>query len=206
MFNEVLVGAQTNVSDGTVAKARAGRQGDQIISELHGRYYEQTYRNNMFFAATQALVTTTVGLATTYTGLVLSNPVTSPVNLVLNKASMMQSVIQATQVEAYAIATGFNAATNVTHTTPVAPRACLIGSGKTPNGLADVSATLPTAPFYTMFVTNTGTIAADSTGLQVVDLEGSIVLLPGAYALWVTPAQASVAGMWFSFGWEEVPV
>ena len=206
MFNEVLVGAQTNMSDGLVAKARAGRQGDQIISELHGRYYEQTYRNNMFFGATQALVTTTVGLATTYTGLVLSNPINAAVNLVLNKASMMQSVIQATQVEAFAIATGFNAATNVTHSSAVTPRSCLIGSGKTPVGLTDVSATLPTAPFYSIFVTNTGTIAADSTGLQVVDLEGSIILIPGAYALWVTPAQASVAGMWFSFQWEEVPI
>lgn len=205
MFNEVLVGAQTNISDGVVAKARGGRQGDQIISELHGRYYEQTYRGNMFFGATQALVTTTVGLATTYTGLVLSNPINSPVNLVLNKASMMQSVLQGTQVEAFAIATGFNAATNVTHTSAVTPRSCLIGSGKTPVGLTDVSATLPTAPFYTTFVTNTGTATADSTGLQVVDLEGSIALLPGAYALWVTPAQASVAGMWFSFQWEEVP-
>ncbi len=124
----------------------------------------------------------------------------------LNKASMMQSVIQATQVEAFAIATGFNGATNVTHTSAVTPRSCLIGSGKTPVGLTDVSATLPTAPFYTTFVTNTGTIAADSTGLQVVDLEGSIILIPGAYALWVTPAQASVAGMWFSFQWEEVPI
>lgn len=205
MLAEIVTGIQ-NLGDGIASKWRGGKQGDGLVSELHGRYYEQTYRNNMFFAATQALVTTTVGLNTTYTGLCLSNPIASAVNLVLNKASLMQSVIQATQVEAFAIATGFNAATNVTHTTPVTPRACLIGSGKTPSGLADVSATLPTAPFYTMFVTNTGTIAADSTGLQVVDIEGSIILIPGAYALWVTPAQASVAGMWFSFQWEEVPL
>ena len=155
--------------------------------------------------STQALVTTTVGLATTYTGLVLSNPITSSVNLVLNKCSMMQSVIQSTQVEAYAIATGYNATTNVTHTTPVAPRSCFVGASASGIGVADVSATLPTAPFYHCFVTNTGTATADSTGIQVVDFEGSLILPPGAYALWVTPAQASVAGMWFSFQWEEVP-
>lgn len=205
MFNEVLVGAQNQSSDGVFTKARAGKQGEQIVSELHGRYYEQTYRGKMFYAATAALVTTTVGLNTTYTGLVLSNPITSTVNLALNKASLMQSVLQSTQVEAFAIATGYNGTTNVTHTTPVAPKSNLIGSGLTPVGLADVSATLPTAPLYTMFVTNTGTATADSTGLQVVDIEGSIILIPGAYALWVTPAQASVAGMWFSFQWEEVP-
>lgn len=205
MFAELLSGA-TQVSDTTKIPARAGRQGDLIVSELQGRYYEQTFRNNRFYAATTALVTTTVGLNTTYTGLVLSNPITSVVNLALDKASMMQSVLQSTQVEAYAIATGFNSATNVTHTTPVAPKSCLIGSGKTPVALADVSATLPTAPLYTMFVTNTGTATADSTGIQVVDFEGSIILPPGGYALWVTPAQASVAGMWFSFQWTEIPV
>jgi hypothetical protein len=36
MFNEVLVGTQNQVSDGLVTKARGGRQGDQIVSELHG--------------------------------------------------------------------------------------------------------------------------------------------------------------------------
>ncbi|SRR6266851_7338004 len=205
MLLKTVPGVQNN-QDTTPGFWRGGKQGEGLVSELHARYYEQTYRGNVYFAATAALVTTTVGLATTYTGLVLSNPITSIVNLVLNKASMMQSVIQATQVEAFAIATGNNAATNVTHTTPVTPRSCLVGSGKTPVALADVSATLPTAPFYTMFVTNTGTIAADSTGIQVVDIEGSIILQPGAYALWVTPAQASVAGMWFAFQWEEVPI
>lgn len=205
MLNQLQVGAQ-NSSDGVNVIARAGKQGDAIVSELHGRYYEGTYRGKRFHVATQALVTTTVGLATTYTGLVLCNPITSPVNLVLDKASMMQSVIQATQVEAFAIATGYNVATNVTHTTPVAVRSSMVGQTANGYGVADVSATLPTAPFYDFFVTNTGAATADSTGIQVVDFEGSLILPPGAYALWVTPAQASVAGMWFGFSWEEVPV
>lgn len=204
MFAEILTGVQQN-ADSTKIYMRGGKQGDGIVSELQPRYYEQTYRNNRFYAATTALVTTTVGLNTTYTGLVLSNAPSSVVNLVLDKASMMQSVLQSTQVEAFAIATGFST-TAVTHTTPVAPKSCLIGSGKTPTGLADVSATLPAAPLYTMFITNTGTATADSTGIQVVDFEGSIILPPGGYALWVTPAQASVAGMWFSFQWTEIPV
>lgn len=202
-----LVGpGQTNTADGVQsAYDRIGRQNDMIVSELHGAYYEQTYRNNMFFAANQAVATTTVGLATTYTGLCLSNPITSTVNLVLNICSVMQSVIQSTQPEAYAIATGFNATTNVTHSAALTPRPCKIGSNVTPQALADTSATLPTAPFYTTFVHNTGTATANGTG-AVIDLKGSIILPPGGYALWVTPAQASVAGMWFSFQWEEVPV
>lgn len=203
-----LVGpaSTTSLGVGTTPILRAGQLGELIVQELHGRYYETNYRSNMFYAATTAVVTTTVGLATTYTGLCLSNPVNSTVNLVIDQASMMQSVIQSTQVEAYALATGFNGSTNVTHTTPVTPKSCLVGSSAVPNALADVSATLPTAPLYTMFITNTGTATADSTGNQVVDIGGSIILKPGAYICWVTPAQASVAGMWFSFHWEEVPV
>lgn len=203
MLMQLTTGTQ-NQSDSTAVNARAGKQGDLIASQLHGRYYEQTYRGNCFYASIQAVATTTVGLATTYTGLVISNPVGSAVNMVLNKASVMQSVIQSVQPEAYAIAVGYNATTNVTHTTPLTVRSNKIGSGVSSVGLADISATLPTAPFYHTFVHNTSTATANGTG-SVIDLEGSVILIPGAYALWVTPAQASVAGLWFSFSWEEVP-
>jgi hypothetical protein len=152
----------------------------------------------MFSASIQSVATTTVGLATTYTGLVISNPVTSTVNAVLNKASVMQSVIQSAQIEAYAIAIGYNGSTNVTHTAALATKSNLVGSGNTSIVLADTSATLPTAPTYHTFVHNTGTATANGTG-AVIDLEGSVILIPGAYACWVTPAQASVAGLWFSF-------
>lgn len=192
------------VNQGAISRQRGGAGADGIVSELHGRYYQTTKDGAMFSASIQAVATTTVGLATTYTGLCVSNPITSTIDMVLNKVSVMQSVLQATQVEAYAIACGFNVATNVTHTTPLTVRSKLIGSGIVGQGLADISATLPTAPFYDTFITNTGTATADSTGALVVDLEGSIILPPGGYALWVTPAQASVAGLWFSFSWEEV--
>jgi hypothetical protein len=204
MQMQAISGVQNN-SDSSFFNARGGKQGDIMVSELHGRYYEQTYRGKCFSASIQAVATSTVGLATTYTGLVLSNPVASTVNLVLNKASVMQSVIQSVQPEAYAIACGYNGTTDVTHTTPLAIKSNLIGSGDSSAARADISATLPTAPFYHTFVHNTASATVNGTG-SVVDLEGSIILIPGAYAMWVTPAQASVAGLWFSFSWEEVPV
>jgi hypothetical protein len=190
----------------TLATQRGGKYADAMVTEYNARYYQATKDGMSFTVANQAVVTTTVGLALTYTGLVLSNPITSQVDLVIVQVSMMQSVIQATQVEAFAIATGFNSTTNVTHTAAVTPKSSLIGSGLTGTGLADSSATLPTAPFYDTFITNTGTATADSTGVQVVDIAGSIVLKPGGYALWVTPAQASVAGMWFGFKYFETAV
>lgn len=203
-LSQLLVGPQT-YSDGSNPTARAGKSGETVVQALHGRYYEQAIRGGIFYAANQAVATTTVGLATTYTGLVLSNPVGSPVNLVLLKASMMQSVIQATQVEAYGIALGFNASTNVTHTAAITPQPSKVGSGAVAQAKVDSSATLPTAPVYAAFLQNTTTATSNGMG-TMVDFEGSVILLPGAYALWVTPAQASVAGLWFSFLWEEVSV
>lgn len=208
MLQHTLVGpaSSTTVGQGTTLPVRSGGQGgDVIVSELHGAYYEQCYRGNVFNASLQAVGTTTVGLATTYTGLVISNPITSTVNMVLLQGSVMQSVIQSVQIEAFAIAVGNNSTTNVTHTAALTPRQSLVGGTATPQGLADTSATLPTAPFYHTFVSQTSTATADGNA-AFIDLKGSIILRPGAYALWVTPAQASVAGMWFSFVWEEVPV
>jgi hypothetical protein len=40
--------------DGTQPFLRSGRQGDGIISELHGRYYEQTSRGNVFSVSAMA--------------------------------------------------------------------------------------------------------------------------------------------------------
>lgn len=204
MLAQTLTGVQAN-ADGSYPTIRSGKQGDLIVSELHGRYYESTYRGKMFSVASQAVATTTVGLATTYTGLVLSNPVNSGINLIVNKCTTMQSVIQSTQPEAYGLAAGFNATTNVTHTTPATPQSNLVGSGLSALAKADVSATLPTAPLYLAFAAQTASATVNGTA-GIIDLEGSVILAPGAYLLWVTPAQASVAGIWFSFQWEEVAV
>lgn len=179
-----------------------GTSGDVFVSEYHGRYYNQAKAGKLFYAANQAVATTTVGLATTYTGLCISNPITSTVDAVILQASVMQSVIQATQVEAYALAVGYNGTTNVTHTAALAVHNCnpALNIGTV---VADTSATLPTAPFYAMFVHNTASATSDGPG-SLVDIGGSIILPPGGYACWVTPAQASVAGLWFGFVWEEV--
>lgn len=198
-----VVGASRSTV-GQTANVALGRDNDQLSTELHARYYEQTFRGNTYSASNQSVATTTLGLNTTYTGLVVSNPIGSGINMALTKASVMQSVIQATQPEAFAVAVGYNSGANITHTAALTPRSNLIGSGLTPKGLADTSAGLVSAPFYHTFVQNTGSATTLGPG-GVIDFEGSVILIPGAYACWVTPAQASVAGMWFSFSWEEIP-
>lgn len=186
---------------------RLGNMGDAIASELHGRYYETNYRKALFNGAIVGQVTT-VGLATTYTGLCLSNPVGSLVNLVLNKCGFAFIVAFAAG-SVIGLMTGSNSGTNVTHTTPVTPRSQFFGSGPSGTGLLDSSATLPTAPTLNTILAAglTGAITTTPFGCAgVVDLEGSIILTPGAYCAFYTSTISGAAGSAFSFTWEEVPL
>lgn len=196
---------QVNGADGNPATVRIGQQGDVVISDLHGRYYEQSVRKNRFGGSITGQVTT-VGAATTYTGLCLSNPVGSPVNLVVDKVGVAFLVAFAA-ASAVGIMTGYNATTNVTHTTPAVVRNKKLDGG-TGYGLLDSSATLPTAPVLDIVLgaglTGAITTAAFIGGLY--DAEGCLVLPPGAYAAIYTSTASGAASMSASFSWEEVPI
>lgn len=197
----------SSLSAGTYQDIRLGNMGEQIMSQLHGDYYETCYRRNVFTAANTAAVASVVPTATAYTGLALSNPVGSAVNLVVINASWGASAA-ISAAGALCLTAGYNSGTNVTHTTPVTPASNFIGVGASGIGLADSAATLPTAPSARMFLTNNGTLA--TTGYQVngansLDLNGMFILPPGSYLAFATTA-ANTAAWWFSFSWEEVPV
>lgn len=186
----------------------AGPQGDQLTSQLHGKYFEQARRSNLFFAGITGQVTT-VGLATTYTGLCLSNPVGSGKLLIVDRVSYAFLVAFAAG-SAVGLMVGYNATTNVTHTTPVTVRSSRInGSFANPAavGLVDSSATLPTAPVvHSLFDAGlTGAITTvPKAGPNVVDLEGMIVLDPGAYCAIYTSTASGAASMAAAFQWHEI--
>lgn len=204
MLSQAQVGPQAAAAgDGAQLVLRIGKQGDQIISELHPRYYEQTYRGNMFIAATQAAQAVSIALATTYTGLLLSNPLGNSKNLVLHKVGIGLSAAPAA-IAPLGLLVGFNGSTNVTHTTPSTTlRNALLG-GAAPTGLVDTAATLPTAPTLASVLMGGFTAAAlPSSSLSLIDIEGSIILPPGGYA--GIYALTAVTGL-FSLAWEEVPI
>lgn len=203
MLTKIITGPQS-IGDSVPTTARGGRQGDQIVSELHGRYFEQTLRKNTFNVATVAAGVTTVGLATTYTGLMLQNPYTSTIDVVLNKCTFMQSVIQATTLSGVGIAFGYTAGANATSVTAVATRSNYIGSGIASQANAGTIATLSSAPYYHTFLANSQTAILNNNPVHI-DLEGLVILPPGAFACWVTAAVSPASSMWFSFNWEEIP-
>lgn len=104
----MIVQTQTGPSyqqNGALAALRGGKQGDGIVSELHGRFYEQTYNGNIYVgglgsssgvaAITNATYTVADGfsatLATAATAtpiLGIWNPASSTVNAVILQASL----------------------------------------------------------------------------------------------------------------------
>jgi len=197
-----------SIAPGTQAPARAGQLGDTIVSEVSPAYYEATYRRASFSAANQSARVTTAGLATTQTGLCLSNPVGSTVNLVLTLVGWAFPVAPAADL-VVGLATGYNSSTNVTHTTPITPRSNFFGVGASPVGLVDESTTLPTAPVLTLVFGKVDTAAITTSSSQsngFADLKGAIVLPPGAYAHIYTSSVANTAGFLGSISWIEIPV
>jgi len=201
------VATTSSLQPGAQAPVRLGNMGDVIISELHGRYYESSYRRALFFGATQAGQTTTIGAALTYVGICLSNPVGSPVNLCLQKVGFAFTVL-APNVAGIGLMTGYNSGTNVTHTVALVPKSSFTGIGALPTGTIDSSSTLPTAPTFThLFGTSyTGALTTTTVvGPTIVDLEGSVILPPGAYAATFTTAASGAASFFGSMAWEEIP-
>ena len=187
---------------------RLGNMGEVIKSDLHGRYYEGTYRRARFSTSNGATpVVTTVALAATYTGLMLSNPVGNTVNVVLEKVGVSFLVVQPA-VATYGLMCGYNSSTNSTHTTPMLVRSNFIGVGAAPTALADSSGAFATAPVLThvfgALLTGAATTTPFTNGL--FDLEGSIILPPGGACGVYTSTISGAASFAGSFQWEEVPV
>src|SRR5438128_1717129 len=91
---EATVGPTVN-SDGSLQSLRLDKQGGQVVSELAPRYFEQAYRGNSYLAANAGAQAVSVALATTYTGLVLSNPPSSSKMGILKTVSYSLSVAPA---------------------------------------------------------------------------------------------------------------
>lgn len=196
-----------NQQDGAAIPVRAGKQGDLSVSELHGRYYEQTYRGNMYGGAVSG-VALSAALSTAYGGLVLVNPAGSKVNLVINKVSWAPIVAQTTALS-IGLLRGFNNNTAVTLNTPVSAYnkagQAIAGQG---SGVLASAATLPTAPVLDRILGSllTGAITVSAQGGTIVDLEGSEIVPPGGYIGFYGSVASVAASLAFGIDWEEVPV
>ena len=181
---------------------RIGRQLDLIVSQLHGPGWEVASRGQMYNACSQAATTTTIALATTYTGLCLSNPAASGVNLEIHKVGVALSVAPAAEAT-ISLAGGYLAAGVTTHTTPLVVYNNKIGVVATAaNGLADAAATIVGTPIDIMPLLSAGAAAAEVPGPGYFAIDGCVVVPPGGYVFVET---LTVVIGWFGIWWTESP-
>src|SRR6266705_213957 len=86
------------VADGTTPIIRLGRSGEAIFQELHGRFYEQVFRGNVYsigcsLTALAAATATASSLGATAQLIVgVWNPLSSSVNLAILQATIQDQI------------------------------------------------------------------------------------------------------------------
>lgn len=156
----------------------------------------------IFLGANQAGATTSVALATTYTGLCLSNPAGSGKNLSLIRAAGVLNVAPAA-LTGIGLIVGYAAAGIVIHTTPVTPLNSNLG-GAAPVGLVDAACTLVGTPAWGGWLGETPT----TTGVTTFDrtYDGAILIPPGGYVAIGTTIAGPAAALLASLTWQEIAV
>ena len=205
---QTVVGGNQPATAGSQPQSlRVDPTGAPIYGKIHGDYYEAAVRKTVFSGSNIAAVTNSAGFATTYTGFCLSNPIGSTVNLVVNKVKYAPLVAQAAAIQ-LGLMTGYSAATNVVHTTPLVPLSNFVGQ-PAGVGLIDAAATLPIAPTRVILLDSllTGAITTATTGgANVIDQQGSIIIPPGGFIAMYTSAASTATSLAFGMTWEEVSI
>ncbi len=200
MIGKILTGAQA-FADQTLITPRAGRQGDQMVSNLHGSLYEQVKSGKVWGVSNQAAVTTSAALTTTFTGLSIANPSTSGVNLVILRFSVAQFAVGAAAMIGLMSGVGASAGALTVRNRLT----------QTVNGsvtVASAGSTLGGTPVLEGVYGQCGSLATTGYGLTpglVVNLDGEIIVAPGNFLATYTTI-ATTTALAFGFVWEEVPV
>lgn len=222
-----------SMTPGTTPSLRSGQHGDLIVSECHGRFYEQAYRGNLFRTGTTAVVAgaSTHGTATGGSGTLATaagatpmlgvwNPANSPVNLVILQATLHAFINTINTPVPFGSLTWYASNGNAAITTGLIPwnskTLTQVGSmakgfaGATAlTGLSAVFSAVEAADFATGGSVTYGTIgntAVHSPLIMTQNFDGQLIVPPGAVlALYNTAATTS-----FSFTgrllWEEVAI
>lgn len=214
------VGAPSaSFAPGSTPTMRQGQLGDLVVSELHGKYYEQNYRGNLYSAGmtSTALSANTITLTATTTPIIgVWNPVGSGKNLVILKAKCQMTVAGNSAVApgAFVWATSIGNAAISTGITPL-NRSTLAAAGSVGKGfnistaLTGLSANLViqnAAGFGTLLAAQGATASPIISGDPVEEFDGSLIVPPGgvlALLNTVSTTTISVASMLL---WEEVPI
>jgi hypothetical protein len=154
-------------------------------------------------------VVTTVGTAATYTGLALTNPIGNTYNLVLLKVGVAWKIVQPTAAMIFGLMTTYSAGTAATQSAAITPANNFIGIGQAATGLLAAGCAAANAWGVRAIFGSLGTGALSIPTTQppiFYDMEGSIILPPGACVAIFSDVISGAASLFGSFTWEEVPI
>ncbi len=216
---KVGLSAIQSAAPNTQAPLRQGQLLDLIVSELHGKYYESNYRNNVYSVGmTQtALAATTITLTATTTPIIgVWNPVTSPVNLVPLKAKCLITAAGANAVApgAFVWATSIGNGAITTGLTPLS-RKTLANAGSYAKGF-NISTALTgltnnlviqaAAAFGTLIAAQGATASPIISGDGVEEFDGGIISPPGGVLALLNVTSTTTVSVASMLLWEEVPI
>lgn len=188
---------------GAEAVLRVDQLGGQMVSGLNPRYREQVARGRVFIAHNVAAGALSVALATTYTGLCVSNPLGNGRAASIIGVGFTLTVAPAAIASLHIIG-GFNAAANVTHTTPLAAPGIqngLLGSATVSTMKADSAATVANAGYIFPLQGGFTAAALPASPFQWVDIGGLIEVAPGA---WVAIGALTAVTGFGAIAWMEL--
>lgn len=197
-----LVQAPSNVSaaDGSNAAILQGKHGEQIVTELHGKWYTSVYRGRVFSTGVLIAGVTLPVNTTTAPTFTLFNPLGSGVNLELITLDVGWPAAAASVVGTLLGTTGVQTPTAVTAGNIYST---LIGGGAVPQAKFYTAATIVAITQHMPLITMS--TVTDTMNPSHVDFDGAIVLTPGSlFTLTSTPVQTAVALP--ALRWAEWPI
>lgn len=207
MLLQGQVGPQV-AADGSLPTARAGKSGELIVQELHGRYYEQAIRKSLFTAYAQAVATSVVGTAMVGLQIWNGSPLTGGVNVVLLKIGG-NIVVTSASTTSLVLATGTGQVSAPTSQSAITRVSNNFIGGPGPQAVCLNAGTFTNAPTALLtLLHNTAAIATtgEDPGFQI-DLEGAIVIPPQCYVcIAAVGAAVAASGSNLHVMFEEVPV
>jgi hypothetical protein len=195
--------------DGSLVDPRMTKDLALVTQDLHGRFYETTYRGNTYIASTGAAGVAPGTALSTTPPFTLYNPLNSGVNLSIISASLgyiSGTLGGGTIVYAVNINTAQAAVSGGTSLVPINT---FLGNGAVSKAKAFQGGTLAVAPTILRDCAILGAFAGAAALFPPIRdiIDGTMIVTPGAsISLQGVAAAGSTPLMTFAMTWEEIPV
>ena len=197
-FNQVLVNppAQTSQAAGTQVYQLGGKQGEGIVSELHGKWFTQNYNSNVFHAAATGLTVPVIA----------NNLVSKNLELISADIGLVLATTVVDFVGLYFQRIG-GAVTIPTSQTAGTPVSGLLGNTAAPQGLFLTAATHVGTPTLAKILATFGAVTTTADGPIHYEFDGKCVVPPNTIvSIAMSTAASTASGLALAIDWVESPL